>query len=77
MRELDQAAGRSGDLLADQANELVIGRTEGNGVLYYTAHLTSYLPVPEDRAAEPRHHRRAALHHAGQRTTPITEADGR
>jgi alpha-2-macroglobulin len=35
------------DLLADQANELTIGRTEGNGVLYYTAHLRAFLPVPE------------------------------
>lgn len=35
------------DLLQDQGNELVIGRTEGNGVLYYTAHLKAYLPVPE------------------------------
>jgi alpha-2-macroglobulin len=35
------------DLLAQQANELVIGRTEGEGVLYYTAHLKAYLPVPE------------------------------
>jgi uncharacterized protein YfaS (alpha-2-macroglobulin family) len=35
------------DLLADEANNLVIGRTEGNGVLYYTAHLRAFLPVPE------------------------------
>jgi hypothetical protein len=35
------------DLLKDQANNLVIGRTEGAGVLYYTAHLRAFLPVPE------------------------------
>jgi alpha-2-macroglobulin len=35
------------DMLHDQANELVIGRTEGPGVLYYTAHLRVFLPVPE------------------------------
>ena len=35
------------DLLAEEANNLVIGRTEGNGVLYYTAHLRAFLPVPE------------------------------
>ncbi|MBN8619000.1 MAG: alpha-2-macroglobulin, partial [Anaerolineae bacterium] len=35
------------ELLGNQANELVIGRDDGNGVLYYTAHLKSYLPVPE------------------------------
>jgi len=34
------------DMLAGQANQLVIGRTEGNGVLYYTAHVKNYLPVP-------------------------------
>src|SRR5690606_3257448 len=36
-----------GNLLVDQANELVIERSEGPGVLYYTAHLQVYLPVPE------------------------------
>ncbi|HLV36550.1 MAG TPA: MG2 domain-containing protein, partial [Spirillospora sp.] len=36
-----------GDLLKDQANALVIARSEGPGVLYYTAHLRVYLPVPE------------------------------
>jgi uncharacterized protein YfaS (alpha-2-macroglobulin family) len=35
------------DLLVDEANQLVIGRTEGQGVLYYTAHLSAFLPVPE------------------------------
>lgn len=35
-----------GDLLKDQANALEIGRTEGPGVLYYTAHLRAFLPVP-------------------------------
>ncbi|MCA0455767.1 MAG: Ig-like domain-containing protein [Chloroflexi bacterium] len=38
------------DMLAGQVNELVIGRTEGNGVLYYTAHMKNYLPVPEVEA---------------------------
>lgn len=38
------------DLLASGSNELVIGRTEGSGVLYYTAHLEAYLPVPEVEA---------------------------
>ena len=36
-----------GDLLKDQANELLIDRSEGPGVLYYTAHLRTFLPVPE------------------------------
>ncbi len=61
------------DLLAQQANELVIGRTEGNGVLYYTAHLKTYLPVPE---VKPLNRgiileRRYTLPGS---TTPITEA---
>lgn len=35
------------ELLKDQANALVISRGEGEGVLYYTAYLNVYLPVPE------------------------------
>ncbi|MCB9452673.1 MAG: Ig-like domain-containing protein [Anaerolineaceae bacterium] len=35
------------DLLHEEANRLVIGRTDGPGVLYYTAHLRAFLPVPE------------------------------
>ena len=36
-----------GDLLKDQANLLTIARTDGPGVLYYTAYLRVFLPVPE------------------------------
>ena len=35
------------DLLADVGNRLTVGRTEGPGRLYYTAHLNVYLPVEE------------------------------
>jgi uncharacterized protein YfaS (alpha-2-macroglobulin family) len=35
------------DMLADQVNSLVIGRTDGAGVLYYSANLRVFLPVPE------------------------------
>jgi hypothetical protein len=35
------------DLLRDAANQIVIQRSEGNGALYYTAHLNVWLPVPE------------------------------
>lgn len=35
------------DMLRDQANALVFNRTAGSGVLYYTAYLNAYLPVPE------------------------------
>src|SRR5262249_32101117 len=38
------------DLLADQVNKLTFNRTGGDGILYYTAHLTAYLPVPEIKA---------------------------
>jgi hypothetical protein len=39
-------------LLAEGANRLVISRTAGPGNLYYTAHLTAYLPVPEVKALD-------------------------
>lgn len=35
------------DMLADEANQLVVNRSEGNGILYYTAYLRVFLPVPE------------------------------
>jgi hypothetical protein len=39
------------DLLSDQVNKLTLNRTGGDGNLYYTAHLTAYLPVEEVKAA--------------------------
>ena len=39
-------------LLRDAGNRLTIGRGEGQGRLYYTAHLKAYLPVPTIRAAD-------------------------
>ncbi len=38
------------DLLAGQTNLLTLDRTSGDGVLYYTAHLTAYLPVEQVKA---------------------------
>jgi hypothetical protein len=35
------------DLLADASNLLTVARTDGNGRLYYSAHLKVYLPVEE------------------------------
>ncbi len=35
------------DLLAEEANRLVFTHGEGPGVMYYTAHLRAFLPVPE------------------------------
>ncbi len=40
------------DLLQDQANAVTISRSAGDGNLYYTAHLTAYLPVPEVEALD-------------------------
>ncbi|WP_162909504.1 Ig-like domain-containing protein [Aggregatilinea lenta] len=40
------------DLLQDQANAVTISRSAGEGNLYYTAHLTAYLPVPEVEALD-------------------------
>ncbi|HEX3052305.1 MAG TPA: hypothetical protein VHP83_16715, partial [Aggregatilineaceae bacterium] len=39
-------------MLADQANKLVFSRTEGDGNMYYTAHLRAFLPVPEVEALD-------------------------
>ncbi len=35
------------DLMTDEVNRLLFERSAGQGRLYYTAHLTAYLPVPE------------------------------
>jgi len=40
------------DLLKDVGNKLTVGRGEGPGVLYYTAHLRAYLPVPQVKALD-------------------------
>jgi uncharacterized protein YfaS (alpha-2-macroglobulin family) len=40
------------DLVADASNLLTVARTDGNGRLYYTAHLKVYLPVEEIEPAE-------------------------
>jgi alpha-2-macroglobulin len=38
------------ELLKDQVNKLLINRTSGAGSLYYTTHLTAYLPANEVKA---------------------------
>ncbi len=35
------------DLLKGEINQLVLERTNGQGAMYYTAHLEAYLPVPQ------------------------------
>ena len=47
IRESTDLVVQVADLLRDQANNLVISRGEGEGNLYYTAHLRVFLPVPE------------------------------
>ncbi len=47
VRESQELVVEVGDLLLDQPNELMIERSDGPGVLYYTAHLRVFLPVPE------------------------------
>jgi uncharacterized protein YfaS (alpha-2-macroglobulin family) len=47
IRESTDLVVQVSDLLRDQANNLVISRSEGEGNLYYTAHLRVSLPVPE------------------------------
>jgi uncharacterized protein YfaS (alpha-2-macroglobulin family) len=40
------------DLLTDTGNRLTIGRGEGQGRLYYTAHLRAFLPVQDIKALD-------------------------
>ncbi len=40
------------DLVAEAGNRLTVARTDGNGRLYYSAHLKVYLPVEEIEPAE-------------------------
>jgi uncharacterized protein YfaS (alpha-2-macroglobulin family) len=40
------------DLLVDAGNRLAVARTDGNGRLYYSAHLKVFLPVEEIEPAE-------------------------
>ncbi|MEM7030931.1 MAG: Ig-like domain-containing protein [Chloroflexota bacterium] len=40
------------DLVADAANALTVARTDGNGRLYYTAHLEVYQPVEDVEPAD-------------------------
>jgi alpha-2-macroglobulin len=41
-----------GDLQADQGNRLQVGRGDGSGRLYYTAHLRAFLPVADVKALD-------------------------
>ena len=50
VRETETLIIEVADLLADEANRLAFIRSEGDGNMYYTAHLEAYLPVPEVEA---------------------------
>ncbi len=70
------------ELLRDQGNALVIGRSDGEGRLYYSAYLKTFIPVEDIRAlnrgvAVTRQYIRAddpCLKDAKQSCTPVTEA---
>ncbi|HOA22743.1 MAG: Ig-like domain-containing protein [Aggregatilineales bacterium] len=47
VREAQQISIDVADLLQDEVNRLTFERTAGDGRLYYSAHLTAYLPVEE------------------------------
>ncbi len=51
IRQLSSAS-RSQQLLRDAGNRLQVGRGDGTGVLYYTAHLRAFLPVEEVQALD-------------------------
>ncbi len=73
VRAAQQLVVEVGDLLRDQANLLTIERSAGPGVLYYTAYLRVFLPVPEieplnQGVVVERHYTRPGD------DTPITEA---
>ncbi|NJP07599.1 MAG: hypothetical protein HC837_19270, partial [Chloroflexaceae bacterium] len=40
------------DLLQDQGNRVTVGRSDGTGPLYYTAHLEAFLPVDSVQALD-------------------------
>ncbi len=50
VKENEQLRVEIGNLLIDEANRLIISKTDGPGNLYYTAHMNSYLKVPEVEA---------------------------
>ncbi|NDJ86707.1 MAG: hypothetical protein GYB66_12540 [Chloroflexi bacterium] len=50
VKETEELRIEIAELVEDEANRLVIGRTTGPGNLYYTAHLTTYLDVPSINA---------------------------
>jgi uncharacterized protein YfaS (alpha-2-macroglobulin family) len=62
------------NLLTDQANRLVIARTDGSGTLYYTAHLDVNLPVNKISALDRGFTVTRQYFSPADLNTPITEA---
>lgn len=62
------------DLITDELNRLAIGRTEGSGNLYYTAHLKIWLPVEEVLPLNRGLILSRSYYRPDDRETPVTEA---
>jgi alpha-2-macroglobulin len=63
------------ELLVDELNRLVIGRTEGPGNLYYTSFLNVGLPVEEVTPIEDGFFISRAYYDPADRTTPVDNAN--
>ncbi|MCB8921737.1 MAG: Ig-like domain-containing protein [Ardenticatenaceae bacterium] len=63
------------ELLTDGLNRLAIGRTEGDGNLYYTAHLNIWLPVEEVLPLDRGLILSRSYYRPDDRETPVTEAE--
>ncbi len=62
------------DLLAGEINRLAIARSEGEGNLYYTAHMTLDLPVEQVDALDQGIIVSRSYYRLDDRSTPVTEA---
>lgn len=63
------------DLLTNDLNRLALGRTDGPGNLYYTAHMNIYLPVEEIRPLDKGIILSRSYYDPNDRSTPITAAE--
>lgn len=62
-------------LLTDELNRLALGRTDGPGNLYYTAHMNIYLPVEELRPLDKGIILSRSYYDPDDRSAPITAAE--
>ena len=63
------------ELFSDQLNRLAIGRSDGPGNLYYTAHLRAFLPVEQVKALDRGIIISRSYFDPADRETPITEIE--